>query len=275
MNTSSPVIVLLTDFGQKDYFVASMKGVILDINPHASIVDLSHEVSSYDILQAGFMLYASYAYFPQGTIFVSVVDPGVGSSRRILLAGAAGRYFIAPDNGLLSLVFNKENYVFLREIKNPKFFLSKVSITFEARDKMASSAAWLSSGRSPEEFGPEVSECVSLNIPHPKIEKGRLLGTVLYKDKFGNLITNIPVSFLKDYAAKQGGLEQLVLQRGERKILWADRYSNRRIGEELFLAGSLGLIEIAVCEGSAAEKLKMEPGDSVTIRPVNSDNRKH
>jgi S-adenosyl-L-methionine hydrolase (adenosine-forming) len=274
MSNSVPVIVLLTDFGHKDYFVASMKGVILSINPHALIVDLSHEVSSYDILQAGFMLYASYAYFPPGTIFVSVVDPGVGSSRRILLAGAAGRYFIAPDNGLLSLVFDKEKYTFLREIKNPEFFLSNISKTFEARDKMVPAAAWLSLGKSPEEFGPEVSEWVSLNLAEPKIEKGRIFGTVLYKDKFGNLITNIPVLFLEDYAAKQGGLEQLVLQAGERKILWSDRYSNRSIDEELFLAGSLGLIEIAVREGSAAEKLKMEPGDSVTIKPAIKIRRK-
>lgn len=274
MSKAAPTIVLLTDFGQKDYFVASMKGVILNINPHTVIVDLSHEVRSYDILQAGFMLYASYKYFPKGTIFVSVVDPGVGSSRRILLAGTAGCYFIAPDNGLLSLVLNKENYTCLREVRNPKFFLSGITKTFEARDKMAPAAAWLSLGKSPDEFGPKVSEYISLNVPQPKIEKGRLLGTVLYKDKFGNLITNIPVSFIKNYAEKQGGLEELVLQVGERKILWADRYSNRGIGEELFLAGSLGLIEIAAREDSAAEKLKMEPGDSVFIRPVKSKIKK-
>jgi len=274
MDTARPIIALLTDFGQKDYFVSSMKGAILNINPNALIVDISHEVNSYDILQAGFMLFASYSYFPKGSIFVSVVDPGVGSSRRILLAVSAGCFFIAPDNGLLSLVLNKENYTLLREIRNHKFFLPIVSKTFEARDKMAPAAAWLSLKKSPSEFGPEVSDYITLDIPQPKIEQDHIKGTVLYKDKFGNLITNIPVSLLKNFAVQERGYDKVVIQLHERKILWADRYSDRRIGEEMFLAGSLGLIEIAVREGSAAETLKIEPGDSVSIRSVKNKKSK-
>jgi len=266
MSAAGPIIALLTDFGQKDYFVASMKGVILKINPNALIIDITHEVRSYNVLEAGFILYACYEFFPRGTIFVTVVDPGVGSSRRILLACTADRYFIAPDNGLLSLVLNKERFTFLREIRNNEFFLSGISKTFEARDKMAPAAAWLSLGKSPHEFGPELTDYISLHIPQPKIEHGRINGSVLYKDKFGNLFTNIPVSLFEDFAVKAGGHKKVFIEVGERKILWADRYSDRGIGEELFLAGSAGLIEMAVREGSAAEKLKLEPGDRISIR---------
>lgn len=275
MSAVGPIIALLTDFGQKDYFVASMKGVILNINPGVYIVDITHEARSYDIFEAGFMLYACCGFFPRGTIFVSVVDPGVGSSRRILMAGTTGHYFIAPDNGLLSMVLNKEKYTFLKEVQNPKYFLSNISKTFEARDKMAPAAAWLSLGRSPDEFGPEVTDHISLDIPKPQVEEDRINGAVLYKDKFGNLITNIEVSLFEDLAEQAGGHEKVLMQIKERKINWSDRYSNRRIGEEMFLAGSLGLIEIAVREGSAAEKLKIEPGESVTIRIQENKKKAH
>jgi len=275
MRAASPIIALLTDFGQKDYFVATMKAVILNINPKALIIDITHEVRSYDVLEAGFMLYACYKFFPQGTIFVSIVDPGVGSSRRILLTGTAGQYFIAPDNGLLSLVINKEKFTFLREIRNDKFFLAGISKTFEARDKMAPAAAWLSLGTPHHEFGPELSDYLSLDISQPEIERGRINGSVLYKDKFGNLFTNIPVSLFEDFAARAGGQDKVFMEAGKRKILWADRYSDRGIGEELFLAGSVGLIEIAVREGSAAEKLKLEPGDRISIQIVQNKKIKH
>lgn len=275
MSAAGPVIALLTDFGQKDYFVASMKGVIININPNVLIIDITHEARSYDILEAGFMLNACCGFFPQGTIFVSVVDPGVGSSRRILLAGTADHYFIAPDNGLLSLVLNKEKYTFLKEVQNPKYFLSSISKTFEARDKMAPAAAWLSLGKSPDEFGPEVQDYISLDIPQPKVEQNRIKGTVLYKDKFGNLITNIEFSLFKNFAAHAGGHEKVLMQIRKRKIPYSDRYSDRRIGEEMFLAGSLGLIEIAVREGSASEKLKIEPGESVTISALENKKKEY
>jgi hypothetical protein len=140
---------------------------------------------------------------------------------------------------------------------------------------MAPAAAWLSLGKSPSEFGPEVPNYLALDVPRPESGQGRINGAVIYKDKFGNLITNIPVSLFKDFAAQQGGHEKVLIQVRERKILWVERYSDRRIGEELFLAGSLGLIEIAVREGSAAEKLKIEPGERVSILPLEKKKREN
>jgi len=140
----NPVIALMTDFGEDDFFVASLKGVIAKINPSARIIDITHRIPSFDIGAAGLVLSSSYKYFPPKTIFLVVVDPGVGSYRRILLAKTKNFFFIAPDNGVLSLVLDEEKVQKLIEVKNRKFFLPEVSSTFEGRDKMAPIAAWLS-----------------------------------------------------------------------------------------------------------------------------------
>ena len=265
----NPIIALLTDFGEKDYFVSSLKGVIASINPSAKIIDVTHQVPSFDVLAGSFVLFASYRFFPKETIFVAVVDPTVGSPRKILLVETNKYFFIAPDNGILSLVLEEEDVVQLREISNPKFFLQQTGVTFDGRDKMAPVSAWLSQGLSPEEFGPQarITKKKVLSSPHQTADE--IDGTVLYNDKFGNLITNVPSSQL-DPLVKKYGQEAVRLIAGENIIMYGDFYSAVPIGEPVFLFGSLGLIEIAVREGSAFNKLKVKPGDSIKITHLNN-----
>lgn len=270
-------IGLMTDFGEDDFFVASLRGVIANINPSAHIVDITHRVSPFDIAAASFILRSCYKYFPAGTIFLIIVDPTVGSSRRILLAETKRYFFIAPDNGVLSLVLEEENRIRLRELKNKKYFLPELSRTFEGRDKMAPVAAWLSKGVSSNEFGPLTSEYKRFHVQRPELEEGEIVGRVLYADRFGNLITNIPESMLK-LLQNETGLESFVLNVGGKEIFaFGECYSGVERGMLLFLVGSLGLIEIAARESSASRKLKVLSGDEVRIvaveRPGTSESK--
>lgn len=260
-----PLVALMTDFGEDDFFVASLKGVILRVNPLARIIDITHSLPAFDVKTAGFVLFASYRYFPTGTIFLVVVDPGVGSPRKVLLVESNDYFFIAPDNGVLSLVLAEEKIKQLRSVDNTKYFLSKLSRTFEGRDKMAPVAAWLSKGIDCREFGPEMTSYQELKIEKSKVEGNEIVGCVLYKDKFGNLITNIPSEML-DSLLKQKGEADFQLSIKSRTIPnFMTSYSSAKKGEFLFLEGSVGLIEVAAREESAAEKLKAGVGDSVRI----------
>ena len=263
----NPIIALMTDFGEADFFVPSIKGVIASINPSVKVVDITHCIPSYDVLAGSFVLFASYRFFPKRTIFVAVVDPGVGSARKILLVETEKYYFIAPDNGILSLVLEEEGICHSREISNPKYFLQQTGVTFDGRDKMAPVSAWLSLGLSPEEFGPPVNgvQKNELSIPHQTADE--IHGAVLYNDKFGNLITNISFSLL-DFFLKKHGREAVRLIVGENIIAYGNSYSAVSIGNPVFLFGSLGLIEIAVREGSAFNKLKVKPGDAIKIKYI-------
>lgn len=260
-----PIIALMTDFGEDDFFVASLKATILKINPLARIVDITHRLGSFDPQSAGFLLVSCCTYFPEGTIFLAVVDPGVGSSRRILLAKTKKYFFIAPDNGLLTLALEEEEVQDLRALENKKFFLHKISKTFEARDKMAPVAAHLSKGVSPSEFGPEVKEYKKLRINRAVLKNNEISGHILYTDKFGNLITNIPEQCVRRLR-KGRRKKTLSLQvRGVEIARFENTYSSVRKGELLFLIGSLGLVEIAAKEGSASRMLKARAGDPLKI----------
>ncbi len=265
----NPIIALLTDFGEVDFFVPSLKGVIASINPLAKVIDVTHRIPSFDVHAGSFVLFASYRFFPKETIFVAVIDPTVGSSRKILLVETKKYFFIAPDNGILSLVLEEEDVIQLREISNPKYFLKRTGVTFDGRDKMAPVSAWLSLGISPEEFGPQArtKQKKTLNRLHQTADE--IEGTILYSDKFGNLITNVPSSQLDSLVKKQGQ-GAVCLIAGEKIIMYGDFYSAVPIGEPVFLFGSLGLIEIAVREGSAFNKLKVKPGDSIKITHFNN-----
>jgi S-adenosylmethionine hydrolase len=260
-----PIIALLTDFGSDDFFVPSLKGVIASIHPEARVIDITHSVPSFDILAGGFVLYACYRYFPSQTVFVAVVDPGVGSSRKILLAESKKYRFIAPDNGILSPVLDEEKDFRLREINNDKYFLGSEGVTFEARDKMVPAAAWLSLGMSADELGPEIERFERMRIDKPRLSGHGIRGAILYVDKFGNLITNIPCSSLDPFNLGKR-IERLRLEAGDVKIYWKQSYSQAKKGEIFFLCGSLGLIEIAVREGSAFEKLRASPGQSIELK---------
>jgi len=184
------VIALLTDFGLNDNFVGVMKGVIYRINPEAKIVDLFHQVESHNIRDAAFLLKGSYPYFPEGTIFLVVVDPGVGGERKSIIVKTKKHLFVAPDNGVLSFLKEKEIKMIV-EITNEEYFLKPVSSTFHGRDIFASVAAHLSKGKNVKNFGPVIREMEKLEFPEPQLKNNRLVGEVMYIDHFGNLITNI------------------------------------------------------------------------------------
>jgi S-adenosyl-L-methionine hydrolase (adenosine-forming) len=260
-----PVIALLTDFGENDFFVASLKAVILNLNPEARIVDVSHRIPSFDVDAAGFVLWAAYKFFPQGTIFLAIVDPGVGSRRRILLVKTERYYFIAPDNGVLSLVLGEESIEQVREMTNPRFFLSPLSQTFEGRDKMAPAAAWLSRGASIDMFGPPVKRLKRRAGLKARIVSSEIQGRILYIDKFGNLITNIPAGLFERLAAKKGQEHLTLLVGKERLGGLRENYSAAKKGEVFFLVGSLGLIEISVREASAAKRIHSSLNQEIKI----------
>ncbi|MBE0461290.1 MAG: SAM-dependent chlorinase/fluorinase [Candidatus Aminicenantes bacterium] len=260
------LIALMSDFGDKDFFVASIKGVILSTNPSARIIDITHNTPSFDVQAGAFILYATYKYFPAGTIFLSIVDPGVGSSRRILLVETQDYFFIAPDNGILTRVLEVEPVKKIMEITNPKFFLPQPSSTFEGRDKMAPAAAWLSKGVSAEEFGNEVNDFIKITVHKPRKIKNKIEGQILYIDRFGNGITNIPINMLRHFK-RSCQSKVLSLQVRNIKISsFKKNYACVNKGESIFLEGSLGLIEVSAMEGSAAKKLGFKTGDKVIIQ---------
>ena len=269
------MIALLTDYGNDDFFVASLRGVILSIQPGARIVDISHSVRSFDIRQASYLLGACYSFFPAGTIFVVVVDPGVGSGRRLLLAETKRYFFIAPDNGVLSDVLGEERPKTLIDITNSRFFLKSAGRTFDGRDKMAPVAAWLSLGRAAEEFGSKISTWKTFPSLKPECFKDRIRGHIVYIDKFGNCLTNIPSGWAAKLEKKlgTGGMKLAV---GEKLAAWSPAYSAGRKGKLIFLPGSQGTIEIAVKQNSAAALIGAVVGDPVLIfsRDMNHDGRR-
>jgi len=262
-----PTIALLTDFGEDDFFVPSLKGVIASINAEATIIDITHTIPSFDILAGSFVLSAVYRYFPSTTVFVAVIDPGVGTSRKILLAESAKYFFIAPDNGILSPILVEEKDVRIRSVVNEKYFLPSNGVTFEGRDKMVPAAAWLSQGISPAELGPEIQNYKKIQVHEPVQKLDGIQGSILYRDKFGNLITNIPSSILESFAGEKEKETLRIHIEGD-EIPWRESYSQGKEGEVFFVSGSLGLIEIAVREGSAAERLKVSPGQMIELMPI-------
>ena len=260
-----PYIALITDFGEDDFFVASLKGVILRINPQVRIIDITHQVPSFDIKQGSFILFSCYKYFPPRTIFLVIVDPGVGTSRSILLVKTKKYFFIAPDNGVLSMTLESEEVQQIIKVTNEKFFLEEQSRTFEGRDKMAPVAAWLSKGASPSLFGAQVEDYKELGKLGPIKKEGEIIGSIFYADKFGNLITNIPWAMVKKLK-KEAGKSGLILVTKNRKISnFKEKYSEAKKGELFYLVGSLNFIEIAAREASASRKIKAEVGDKVRI----------
>ncbi len=192
MSKAQPIITLITDFGLQDGYVGVMKGVIANINPSAKIIDISNNIKPQDVFQAAYVLYNSYSYFPKGTIHVVVVDPGVGSKRKILCLKAKDYFFLAPDNGVLSLIVVGEEYPSIREVTNKEFFLQKISNTFHGRDIFAPLAAHLSNGVSHKSLGKRISSIKEINLPKPIRSPGGVLkAEIIHVDGFGNLVTNI------------------------------------------------------------------------------------
>jgi S-adenosylmethionine hydrolase len=258
------IITLLTDFGAQDYFVGAMKGVILSLNPGAKIVDITHEIPPQDIQAAAFNLLACYRDFPDGTVHVAVVDPGVGSDRRAILVECANQFFVGPDNGLFSWVTEREGKYSAWHVTNDKFFRQPVSSTFHGRDVFAPVAAALSTGSLPKEFGPPVEKVVTLAplMPHRTAET--IKGSIIHIDRFGNCITNFTADLINEERFGTGA-KLIVNDKAITSIrkFFADQSSPT---DELFmLVGSAGFVEIASQNASAATILSAKRGDTVTL----------
>lgn len=251
-----PVIVLLTDFGHQDPYVGQMKGALLCAAPDACIVDLCHEVAPHDTVQAGFLLQASHGHFPRGSIFVCVVDPGVGSARSILMARLEDRFYLAPDNGLLSFLLDEKASWWRARTITPA-----ASRTFHGRDIFAPLAARLAGGQSPDSLGSQLApdEVVRLETPWATIRDGALDCRVLHVDRFGNCLLNLRSAF-----GHSPG--RTWLTHDGREIVEARTYSELPHGRIGLLAGSQGVMELAVNGESCARILHLSPGSPLSMK---------
>jgi S-adenosylmethionine hydrolase len=259
------LITLLTDFGDRDSFVASMKGVILTINPHATLVDLSHHVPPHSVEDAAYLLNSCYRYFPKGTAHVAVVDPGVGSQRRALIAKSERYFFLAPDNGLLTYILAENSEMEVREIENEDYRLPSQGHTFDGRDLFAPAAAWLTRQQSFESFGRLVTDCKTFTIPTPTWKGMTLVGEIIHVDRFGNLTSNLTQQHLEEVRSVAKRM-QLSIRIGGRIIegLVAS-YSEGMAGQPSALINSDGKLEVFVKEASAADLLKVGRGARIEI----------
>ena len=255
-----PCITLTTDFGDQDGYVGAMKGVLLDINPRLTLVDLTHQIPPQDIRAAAFVLLTAFASFPPGTIHVVVVDPGVGTARRLVAARMARWLFLAPDNGVLDLVRRREGLRHAVAITNRRYAATAISATFHGRDLLAPAAAHLSRGLPLERLGPAVRSMRPLDLPAPHaVGPGRQRGAVIYSDRFGNLITNLtlPATTARGTCA---------IHHRQRTYPVLRTYATAPENAILALVGSSGFVELAVRNGSARRRLHARVGDPVELR---------
>jgi hypothetical protein len=265
MPSAISVITLLTDFGDRDWFVASMKGAILGINPQARIVDLSHQVRPHQVEEAAYLLHASYRYFPDGTVHVAIVDPGVGSARRPLLVATSRHFFVAPDNGLLSYIYREETGVEVRQIENKQYRLDSEGATFDGRDLFAPAAAWLTRGRQAGSYGKLIQDPVKLPLTEPFWEGNALKGTIIYVDRFGNLISNLTPFHIKDVQGRTRRPDVSVRIGGITIEGLARSYSQGDPDVPRALVNSNGQVEVFLRETSAAERLKLARGARIDL----------
>jgi S-adenosylmethionine hydrolase len=260
-----PIITLTTDFGSNDHFVGAMKGVILDIVPDAQIVDICHAVQAFDVLDGALTVSQAYSYFPNRTVHVVVIDPGVGTARRPIVASCDKYHFVAPDNGVLSLVYAREPRMHVRHITSEHYFLQPVSNTFHARDIFSPVAAYLAKEVDSLKFGDEIEDYVRFSAPKPKaVDGNRLRGVVLKVDRFGNLITNItPQDAPMIFGADPKAFKIVV---GSREITELhNAYAEAAPGEVFGILGSMGFLEIAANRGAAAQLTGAGKGSDVSI----------
>jgi S-adenosyl-L-methionine hydrolase (adenosine-forming) len=263
--TAPPLITLLTDFGERDWFVASMKGAILSIHPQVRIVDLSHQIAPHRIDEAGYFLKSCYREFPEGTIHVVVVDPGVGSARRAIAVKSARYVFLAPDNGVLSSIFEAEQPVEVREIDQLKYRRTSPGHTFDGRDLFAPVAARLAGLEPFESYGPVIGDYRRLPIAQPRWEQGILVGEIVSVDRFGNLISNLTQQLLEEACSVAMG-RQLSIRIGERIIEGVvNSYSEGMTENPSALINSNGKLEVFLKESSAADFLKAGRGGRIEV----------
>jgi S-adenosyl-L-methionine hydrolase (adenosine-forming) len=257
-----PVIALLTDFGTRDHYAGTMKGVALSICPDATLVDITHDVPAHDVLAGALELAASYRYFPSGTIFLVVVDPGVGSARRGIAVEAGDHKFVAPDNGVLTAVLDDHAPRRAVELSERRYARPTVSRTFEGRDRFAPAAAWLAKGIELPALGRPAGAIHRLDIPQPRVDEDRIEGEVLRVDRFGNLITNVDRRSFERVAA--GGALDIRVG-GHAVPKFVSTYADAAPGEICALFGSSDHLEIAANGSNAALALATDRGAAVHI----------
>lgn len=261
----SRIVTFTTDFGLQDHYVGTMKGVVLNINPEAGLVDISHSVQPFDVLDGALTITQAYRYFPSETIHVVVVDPGVGTARRPILVTTEKHMFVAPDNGVLSLVYERESRLSVRQISAEHYFLQPVSATFHGRDIFARVAGYLSKGVEAAKFGDEVSDFVRFAAPKPKAMNERTMrGVVLKVDKFGNIVTNITPQDVPALFQAAPPAFKIMLGSHEVSDMKA-AYAQGAPGQVFAILGSMGYLEVAANRASAADLLGVKKGLEVGL----------
>jgi S-adenosyl-L-methionine hydrolase (adenosine-forming) len=256
------VITLTTDFGTRDWFVGTLKAVVLNFHPRATVVDITHGIAPGDIRGGAFALMASCRFFPKGTVHLAVVDPGVGTSRRAIAVQTADFFFVGPDNGVMSWALARERIKAIRALENEKYFLRPVSGTFHGRDIFAPVAAHLSRGVPIRGLGPAQEDFMRLPWPKSRLRHPGVEGEVLYLDRFGNAITNIEADAVRSLG--EGALHVFV---GRKRLCPIGAfYQSVPSGRPVAVLGSSGFLEIAVNGGSAAQQLGLRVGQAVTVR---------
>jgi S-adenosylmethionine hydrolase len=271
MKKRNPIITLLTDFGLDDEYVGVMKGAILSINTSVHVVDITHSIARHDVKQAALTLSASFRYFPKGSIHVIVVDPGVGGERKAICLKQEGHFFVAPDNGVLSMVIEENRVEKVCEITNHEYFLKPVSDTFHGRDIFAPIAAYLSIGVDMLRFGQKISpkHIARLDIPAPHVScPDELVGTVMAIDHFGNLVTNISQATVERFQEDAGSTE-ISVRLGRFKVPGVSKsYGAVRVGSPVAIFGSRRLLEISLNQGDARTYFKAKIGQTVRVKSV-------
>lgn len=257
------ILTLTTDFGSEGPYVAALKGVILGLAPSAALIDVSHTIAPQNVLEGAFVLAGIVDAFPAGTVHLAVIDPGVGTDRRLIAARIAGQWFVLPDNGLLSGLLRRHDLEQVREITNPAVRRREVSATFHGRDILAPAAAFLIEGGDAAELGPPLEKIIRLANFEPRADQDNgFVGEVLFRDTFGNLITNVAADLLAGSPPDRWEIEIA----GERLRGLSRAYGEHLTGSLIALTGSTGWVEIAIVNGDAARHLGAGPGSTIWVR---------
>jgi S-adenosylmethionine hydrolase len=264
-----PVVALFTDFGWEDPYVAQMKGVILTVDPTARLLDLTHTVSPFNIAEGAYLLDQSAEEFPAGTIFIAVVDPGVGTERDpVLLETSKGKFFVGPDNGLFTHVVDNEGFSRAWKLDKPEYFRGgAVSATFHGRDIFAAVAAHLASGVDPDRVGTPIKTLVMLPVKEPTFTGGSISVEVLHLDRYGNVILNLRNDGEIAAKLKEGNLVKISIGKDSYSGPLVKTYGDMEKGRLILLYGGNGFLEIAMNQGSAAKELKVEAGTVIFLKP--------
>jgi S-adenosyl-L-methionine hydrolase (adenosine-forming) len=260
------IITLTSDFGLNDHFIGAMKGVILEIAPEAQIIDISHAVQPFDILDGALTISQAYSYFPSGTVHMVIVDPGVGSARRPVIMTGDRHLFVAPDNGVLSMIYDRQERISVRHVTAEHYFLQPRSNTFHARDIFSPVAANLAKGVAPDRFGEQITDYVRFGAPRPKpVDECTLRGVVLKVDRFGNLITNITPQDAPRLFGVTPPPFKIAIGAKAPATRMCKNYAEGAPGEVFGILGSMGFLEIAANRGSAFQLLGAGKGSEVNV----------